>query len=266
MTSLGPVPLPVVLAVVALALALLLARCWPQRAPGAWRPVVAVLLDMFLVGLLAARAVFVLRHLPEYSADPWAVLRIGDGGFNGTAFFLAAATWAAWKLRGVPETRRLVLYCALSGTCAWGFASLLLQQWQAQHVHAPTLVLRDLQGEPVTLHPGDGRPLVVNLWASWCGPCVREMPLLASAQQQHAQVRFVFVNQGEDAATVSRFLRQNVPGLRGVLVDEATATSQALGVQVYPGTLFFDGGGRLRELHVGELSAAGLEHKLSRLR
>ncbi len=266
MTSLGPVPLPVVLAVVALALALLLARCWPQRTPGAWRPVVAVLLDMYLVGLLAARSVFVLRHLPAYSADPWSVLRIGDGGFDGPAFFLAAAAWAAWKLRRSPETRRLVLYCALSGTCAWGFASLLLQQWQAQHVHAPALVLRDLQGGPVTLRPSDGRPLVLNLWASWCGPCVREMPLLAKAQQEHGQIRFLFVNQGEDDATVGGFVRQHVPGLRGVLVDEAAATSQALGVQVYPGTLFFDGDGRLHELHVGELSSAGLEHKLRRLR
>jgi len=266
MTSLGPVPLPVALAIVSLALSLLLARCWPQRAPGGWRPVTSVLLDMYLVGLLAARIVFVLRHLPEYSADPWSLLRIGDGGFDGVGFFVAAAAWAAWKLRALPEMRRVVVCCALLGTCTWGIASLLLQQWQAQHVRAPSLVLHDLQGRPVTLESSDGRPLVVNLWASWCGPCVREMPLLATAQQQHGQVRFVFVNQGEDAATVGDFVRQHVPGLRGVLVDEASATSQALGVQVYPGTLFFDGDGQLRELHVGELSAAGLEHKLRRLR
>ena len=266
MTSLGPVPLPVVLAVFPLVLSLLLARCWPGRAAGAWRPVAAVLLDMYLIGLLGARVLFVLRHLPEYSAAPWSMLGIGDGGFDGIGFFAAAAAWAAWKLRAMQASRTIVLYCALFGTCTWGLGSLLLQHWQAQHVRVPTLVLQDLQGTPATLASTDGLPLVVNLWASWCGPCVREMPVLARAQQRHGQVRFVFVNQGEDAATVAHFLQRHAPHLRGVLLDEAAATSQVLGVQVYPGTLFFDGDGRLRELHVGELSAAGLEHKLRRLR
>ena len=54
--------------------------------------------------------------------------------------------------------------------------------------------------------------------------------------------------------------------LGNVLLDDDAAASTVLGIQAYPSTLFFGADGRLRELHLGELTAAGLEHKLRRLR
>lgn len=266
MTSLGPVSLPVVLALLSLAVAWLAVRFWPRPAGLGWRPAAALLVDMFLLGLVGGRALFVLRHLADYTAAPWSVLRIGDGGFDALGFFAVAAAWAAWRLRATPTMRPALLAAALLGAGAWLGGTQALQYWQARHVRLPALVMRDLQGTAVPLPVAAGRPVVVNLWASWCGPCVREMPVLAKAQQREDRVRFVFVNQGEDAATVDAFLRAHAPTLQGVLLDEASATSQALGVQAYPGTLFFDGEGRLRDLHLGELTAAGLEHKLRRLR
>lgn len=111
-----------------------------------------------------------------------------------------------------------------------------------------------------------GKPLVLNLWASWCGPCRREMPVLAAAQEAHAEVQFVFLNQGETLDEVQGFVARERLMLDNVLLDGDAAASTALGVQAYPSTLFFDAEGRLRELHLGELTAAGLEHKLRRLR
>ncbi|MBJ7517240.1 MAG: TlpA family protein disulfide reductase [Stenotrophomonas sp.] len=266
MMSLGPVPLPVALAISFLLLALLVARLWP-RPPGiSWRPATALLMDMFLLGLLAARAVFVLRAAPMYLDDPWSILRIGDGGFDPIGFFVFAAGWGAWKLRRHPPLRPAVLAAMLLAAGGWWGATVGLQHWQAGQVRLPEVELHDLAGQPVALAAGQGRPVVVNLWASWCGPCIREMPVLAAAQQAHPQVRFLFVNQGEDAATVQEFLRTHAPGLQGVLLDEPARTGQVMGVQAYPSTLFFDRQGQLRELHLGELTAAGLEHKLRRLR
>ena len=77
MMSLGPVPLPVALAIFFLLLALLVARLWPRPPGAAWRPATALLVDMFLLGLLAARGLFVLRAAPLYLTDPGSILRIG---------------------------------------------------------------------------------------------------------------------------------------------------------------------------------------------
>lgn len=92
------------------------------------------------------------------------------------------------------------------------------------------------------------------------------MPVLASAQQTHTDVQFVFLNQGETLDEVKGFIASEQLWLGNVLLDDTASASTVLGVQAYPSTLFFDAEGRLRELHLGELTAAGLEHKLRRLR
>ena len=71
---------------------------------------------------------------------------------------------------------------------------------------------------------------------------------------------------GETLDEVKGFIASEQLWLGNVLLDDTASASTVLGVQAYPSTLFFDAEGRLRELHLGELTAAGLEHKLRRLR
>ena len=113
-----------------------------------------------------------------------------------------------------------------------------------------------------------GQPLVVNLWASWCPPCRREMPVLAAAQQRTSGVRFVFANQGEDAAAVLRYLAASNKELQlsNVVFDPTAALGRAVGSKALPTTLFYDATGRLVDTHLGELSAASLASKLQPLR
>jgi len=131
----------------------------------------------------------------------------------------------------------------------------------------PSLMLTELDSGAVLALPqaARGRPLVVNLWASWCGPCRQEMPVLAAAQQREGTVGFLFVNQGESAATVRAYLAAEKLVLREVLLDRGSTLGPAVGSRGLPTTLFYDARGRLVDAHVGVLNAASLEGRLRRL-
>ncbi|MGE6332670.1 redoxin family protein [Stenotrophomonas sp. NPDC077659] len=267
MASVGPVPMPVVVILISLLLAMGIARLWTPRQPVPPQPSGAGrVLDMLLVGLLCGRVSFVIANLDLYRDAPWSVLQIADGGYHVVAVLVAALGWGLWVLRRQASLRVPVLGSALAGALLWSVGSYGLATWQASTLALPAVQVLDMQGRPLDLEQFRGRPLVLNLWASWCGPCRREMPVLAKAQQAHPEVRFVFLNQGEHLDEVQQFLRAERLELQGVLLDEPGAASTALGVRAYPSTLFFNAQGRLQDLHLGELTQAGLEHKLRRLR
>jgi thiol-disulfide isomerase/thioredoxin len=130
----------------------------------------------------------------------------------------------------------------------------------------PAVALQAVDGTPTTLAAlAGGKPMVVNLWASWCPPCRREMPVLAAAQQARADIVFVYANQREDAAAASAFLDRSGVTLRNVVLDSAAALGKAAGSSALPTTLFYDAQGRLIDTHLGELSDASLASKLQKI-
>lgn len=266
MVSLGPFPMSLVVLLVALAIAALAARTFVKSAPG--QPAVkpfSTILDMLMVGVVAARLGFVLAWLPQYLADPWSIIRIGDGGFSIWAGVLAGLAFGAWRARNIPALRRPLLFGAAAGLASWavlGGALLLMQQ---SAVKLPATELGRLDGGSARLSAMTGRPMVVNLWATWCPPCRREMPVLAKAQATRGDVTFAFVNQGESRAQIRDYLRASQLQLDNVLLDPFSAVSQESGSRGLPTTLFFDADGRLVDTHMGELTDAGLAVKLQRL-
>ncbi len=258
--------MPVIVILLALLASMALARLWPRPRAAAEPSAAGLVLDMLLLGLLCGRGVFIAAHLELYRQAPWSVLQIADGGYSLPVALVSGAGWGLWALRRHPSLRLSVLCSAGVGVLLWAAGGLVISQWQGTHMPLPAAQTVDLQGQARPLQQYRGRPLVLNLWATWCGPCRREMPVLAQAQQAHPQIQFAFVNQGETAEDVQVFLSSARLSLHNVLLDAASDTSTALGVKAYPATLFFDAQGRLQELHVGELTAAGLEHKLRRLR
>src|SRR5262249_45340807 len=109
------------------------------------------------------------------------------------------------------------------------------------------------------------RPTVLNLWASWCPPCRHEMPMLRAAQANHPDINFVFVNQGESAQQVRRYLAEQDLTMSNLLLDPQSRTAAALGQIAFPTTYLFDAAGRLIDVRVGELSAGTLAERLARL-
>jgi thiol-disulfide isomerase/thioredoxin len=225
------------------------------------------LADMALAAVLAARLVFVTFWFDHYRDAPWHIFDIRDGGFTPWAGVLAAifiATWQGWR----QATLRVPLLAGLlAGTLTWMVSLAILRLGEP-----PTLSGLDeisfttLQDQPATLVSlARGRPLVVNLWATWCPPCRSEMPVLAAAQSQVSGVNFVFANQGEYAPTVQKYLETSQLSISNVLMDPGKKLGQYLGSMGLPTTLFFDASGRLVDTHIGALSSASLASKLSRL-
>jgi thiol-disulfide isomerase/thioredoxin len=224
---------------------------------------------LFLIlglGLLGARLAYVAGWWPQYAQQPLSILNIRDHGFDplaGALGVIVAALLVGWRR---PSLRRPLAASVVIGIAATGFAGLLAYKLTAQaQAPLPALQLGDLDGRAVDVESLRGQPTVINLWATWCGPCRREMPVLAEAQRTMPQVRFVFADQGESAATVRRFLQAQQLTLQHVLTDENLQLSNYYNVRGYPTTLFIDARGRLRDTHMGELSPATLADRLQRI-
>lgn len=207
--------------------------------------------------VVTGRASFVVRWWSGYAAEPLRLLDLRDGGFDATVAAIAALLCGAvlaWRQR---PARRAVAAGLVAALVAWGASHLW---WTAREPAGglPALTLEAADGARVDLRTLAGRPVVLNLWATWCPPCRREMPLLARAQHDYPGVRFVFVNQGEDAAAVDAYLRRAGVQLDRVLLDRSGALGRTTKSPGLPTTLFFDARGRLVGRRIGELSAATL--------
>lgn len=228
------------------------------------RPAVdGVLWWLLLAGVVVARAVFVARWWPLYAGHPLTILDLRDGGlapWAGMATVLAGAFIVGSRR---PALRGPLVWAVLGGVLVWSAGNLVL--WRlaaATQQPLPALVLRDLDGREQPLRALRGEPVVINLWATWCGPCRQEMPVLAEAQRERDGVRFVFANQGESPAQIRAFLDATGLHLDDAIVDPFSQLSRDFNVRGLPTTLFFDARGTLRSTHTGALSRATLAAQL----
>ncbi|HET7824152.1 MAG TPA: TlpA disulfide reductase family protein [Anaeromyxobacter sp.] len=134
---------------------------------------------------------------------------------------------------------------------------------------APALAASDLEGRPFALRSLRGRVVLVHFWASWCEPCVEELPSLASlrARLRGRPFELVLVNFGEGRSKVERFVRDHaVDG--PVLLDREGRAAEAWGVVELPMSFLVDVDGRVRSVVPGEWdwndgpAAAALERLL----
>ncbi len=230
----------------------------PARVQSAW-------LAAGLLGLLVARVVFVLRWRAQYHGLG-AMLDLRDRGFDPFAGWIAAAlVLLAWGLWRRPLRRAL----------AAGFATALLLVLGGQAgLRAlrpaprplPTLALQDLHGHSVDLAGLRGRPLVINLWATWCPPCRRELPMLLREAARGGDARIVLADQGDSPQAVRQLLDSlGHADSPQVLLDAQRRLAAYYDVPGYPTTLFIRSDGTLDRMYVGEMSAATLRQGIRRL-
>ena len=266
MISVGAFSIQLIALVAAGALAWATVRLFARRLPnGNAKKAGSLILDTLLIGLLGARLVFVLSWWNEYSQAPRTILAINDGGYHIPSGLLAAVLWVAWKTQSQPQLRRVLYGGMLAGLLSWGLLSTLPSLLRGAAPSLPAVELSTLdQAEPVALTGFTGQPLVVNLWATWCPPCRREMPVLQQAQHRYPDVTFLLINQGESAQQVEAFLRSEELTFDHVLLDPFSSMMREMGSRGLPTTLYFDASGGWVEFHIGELTLPALASTLAR--
>lgn len=225
-----------------------------------------LLFRMLLVGVATARLAFVWQWRGPYFGSPLSILDIRDGGWDAATGIAAACLYGLYRVRRQSTLRRPVVVAVLTAGMVWTLGSFAITQRSPEAVPLPQLTLPSLEGQTVSLAGYSGKPTALNLWATWCPPCQREMPILQHAQAADTDVNFVFVNQGETPETIARYLGRYQLSLRNVLVDARLQAGSILGQQALPTTLFFDARGQLVDTRIGELSVATLAQRFSELR
>jgi len=124
----------------------------------------------------------------------------------------------------------------------------------AADVQAPAFSLQSVDGKTVSLAQFKGDVVMINFWASWCGPCRQEMPLLDSIYKQYKDMGFVLlgVNVEPDAHNANAWLKQT-PVSYPILYDPQSQVSQLYQVQAMPTTVIIDRQGIVRFVHNGYL-------------
>jgi len=143
---------------------------------------------------------------------------------------------------------------------AWGLQHAALASPQLLGRPAPNLAIKTLDGTQIDVSEERGRPVVLNFWASWCGPCARELPVLAAGYDRNRQVEFIGAAMQDSSGGVSTFEKDHPhPYPSGLIVE---GTYQSYGVVGPPVTVFIDAQGLVAATFSGPLDGQTLDHYL----
>ena len=209
-----------------------------------------------IAGLVGARLGHVALHWRSFSAEPLRAFAIWQGGFEPIAGLVCALLVSVFFIRSFKAGFAVAATLGVSVLVTAG-AMQLTQAASGQA--APTVALQQIDGPPLAVSDVAGKPVVVNLWASWCPPCRREMPLLAKVAAGRNDVVFLFVNQGESAETIRSYLISQSLKLNHVLLDPSMQMPRHYRTLGLPMTLFLRADGTLATMHIGEISPEALD-------
>jgi cytochrome c biogenesis protein CcmG/thiol:disulfide interchange protein DsbE len=130
---------------------------------------------------------------------------------------------------------------------------------------APAFALREVgTGRTVDLTQFKGTPVVLNFWATWCGPCWEEHPVLVANAKMQPNVRFLGVVFQDSEEKINNFLQQRGSSYPTV-VDDRGQTAMAYGVGGVPETFFLDANGVIVAKFSGPMSSDILQENLRKV-
>jgi peroxiredoxin len=145
-------------------------------------------------------------------------------------------------------------YQTLRGLLLGGLLSLICGAVVAAPVSqlAPDFTLKSTSGENIKLSELRGNVVMINFWASWCGPCRQEMPLLQQLYERYQDLGFTLlgINVDEDSVVADKILKE-ISVSFPVLYDSRNKVSKRYQVKAMPSTFVIDRDGKVRYLHQG---------------
>jgi peroxiredoxin len=117
---------------------------------------------------------------------------------------------------------------------------------------APDFALPAMDGSELRLSDLRGQVVMINFWATWCGPCRQEMPLLQQLQVKYEPLGFTLVGINvEPESAGARTWLEKVPVTFPILFDRQNQVAERFGVQGMPSSVFVDRSGKVRYVHRG---------------
>jgi peroxiredoxin len=117
---------------------------------------------------------------------------------------------------------------------------------------APDFTLKSNSGQNIRLSELRGEVVLINFWASWCGPCRQEMPVLDELHNQYKALGFTVLGVNvEENPQQARKLLKDMPVSFPVLFDDSSVVSKQYDVIAMPSTVLVDRNGNMRYLHKG---------------
>jgi thiol-disulfide isomerase/thioredoxin len=216
-----------------------------------------------LAGAVAARLGHVAGHWGSFAEEPWRILAIWQGGFSGQ---WAAGAVLIVTVLAISRARAMLgpgLVALALGVAVW--QGVLWQAGPTPRTPITDQRFETLDGEGFALSDHVGRPIVLNLWATWCPPCRRELPMMAEVARATPDVTFAFASQREAPQRVAEYLVFEGIDLPNVIFDLNGDLGRHYASLGLPTTLFIGSDGQLVAMHVGEIARERLESEVARL-
>lgn len=159
-----------------------------------------------------------------------------------------------------------LLLSLVVGACS-GPARVSKVKEEGDRKAAPNFSLKDADGRTVQLTDYRGKVVLLNFWATWCGPCKIEIPWFTEFERKHKDQGFAVIGismDDEGWASVKPFLSEYGVNYR-VLMGNETVSQLYGGVDSLPTTFIIDREGRIAAVHIGLVSKSSYEHDLNQL-
>jgi cytochrome c biogenesis protein CcmG/thiol:disulfide interchange protein DsbE len=155
----------------------------------------------------------------------------------------------------------IVLGSVLMLSLFWGLQHAALANPPLIGKTAPRLAIQTQAGQQVRIWELQGKPVVLNFWASWCAPCIQELPVLSEGSVAHPAVAFVGADNQDTTGGFNSFeATHGHPYPAGPIVE---GSYQSYGVAGLPATYFIDATGRVVASFAGPLDSTTLGHYLA---